>query len=282
MKKALFTILFLTIYSLALDCINLATYGPIYTLPNARPDSTFNMSMQSTIDANGDTIKEPYYYTSKTIWNGDVAEKRITYEGSNLDSLEVKTTNTLGISVQQDGDEIFYLESSDELKTEERTSTIKDSSWISNSRKGYEAGEYYTSANSVHRFIQEDTLFIRKTYTTSTSGTFSRRTYYYFIIHDPDNKDQCIEKSYSINDDGTISVDDEIQRMFTIEETADGFAIATKTPNTTPTQYFYVYNEKKTTSIRRKVHPAIIPEKSKKFDLLGRPAKGRYTVEFLR
>lgn len=282
MKKALLTILSLTVFSLALDCINLATYGTIYTLPNARPDSTFSSTMRHSIYANGDTIDEPYYYTTKTIWNGNAIEQKVNYEGSKLDSLEVKSTSTPAITVQQDDDEIFYKISSDGSKTEERTYIKKDSSYTSTSKRGYEAGESYTSTNTEERFIRDDTLFIHKSYSTSSSTSFSLRINHYLIIHDPDNKNQCIEKNYSINDDGTKSVKDEIQRIFTIEETANGFMITTKTPNSsTPTKSFYVYNEN-TTSIKRKIRQAIIPEKAKHFDLLGRPAQGKYTMDFLK
>lgn len=282
MKKILYTILFFTVYSLALDCINLATYGTIYTLPDARPDSTFRYSIQHSIAANGDTIDEPYYYTTKTIWNGNVVEKRVNYEGSSIDSLEVKSTIISEITVQQDSDGIFYKISSDGSKTEERTYLNKDSSYISTSKKGYQAGEYYTSTNTEERFIQNDTLFIHKTYTTSSSTSFSIRHNHYLIVHDPDNKNQCIEKDYSINDDGTKSVKDEIQRIFTIEETANGFMITTRAANSSiPTKSFYVYNEKPT-SIQRKVRPAYIPEKAKHFDLLGRPANKKYIMSVPR
>ena len=44
--------------------------------------------------------------------------------------------------------------------------------------------------------------------------------------------------------------------------------------------YFLFRRKGGTDAIRSKVRPAIIPEKVKKFDLLGRPAKGKYTVEF--
>lgn len=282
MKKILYTILFFTVYSLALDCINLATYGTIYTLPDARPDSTFIYSIQHSIAANGDTIDEPYYYTTKTIWNGNVVEKRVNYEGSSIDSLEVKSTIISEITVQQDSDGIFYKISSDGSKTEERTYLNKDSSYISTSKKGYQTGEYYTSTNTEERFIQNDTLFIHKTYTTSSSTSFSIRHNHYLIIHDPDNKNQCIEKDYSINDDGTKSVKDEIQRIFTIEETVNGFMITTRAANSSiPTKSFYVYNEKPT-SIHRKIRPTVIPEKAKHFDLLGRPANSKYIIKVNR
>ena len=65
----------------------------------------------------------------------------------------------------------------------------------------------------------------------------------------------------------------------TITNTENGFIVSFSNNDA---KWFYVLANEPTTSIRRKVHPAIIPEKSKKFDLLGRPAKGRYTVEFLR
>lgn len=65
----------------------------------------------------------------------------------------------------------------------------------------------------------------------------------------------------------------------TITNTENGFIVSFSNNDA---KWFYVLANEPTTSIRRKVRPATIPEKARHFDLLGRPAKGRYTVEFLK
>ena len=65
----------------------------------------------------------------------------------------------------------------------------------------------------------------------------------------------------------------------TITNTENGFIVSFSNNDA---KWFYVLASEPTTSIRRKVRPATIPEKARHFDLLGRPAKGRYTVEFLK
>lgn len=65
----------------------------------------------------------------------------------------------------------------------------------------------------------------------------------------------------------------------TITNTENGFIVSFSNNDA---KWFYVLASEPTTSIRRKVRPATIPEKARHFDLLGRSAKGRYTVEFLK
>lgn len=65
----------------------------------------------------------------------------------------------------------------------------------------------------------------------------------------------------------------------TITNTENGFIVSFSNNDA---KWFYVLANEPTTSIRRKVRPATIPEKARHFDLLGRPVKGRYTVEFLK
>lgn len=284
MKKTLLIILSLTVYSLALDCINLATFGTINTLPNARPDSSFNATIRRYIYANGDTIDEPYYYSSKTFWNGNSIEKKVQYEGSSLDSLKIKSTVIPSITIQKDGDEIFTKSKTESFESEEITYISKDSSYSSSSLKGYKNGSYYTSSDTERRYIRNDTLFISTNFTESGGNSFSGGHNNYFIVHDPENKDQCIEKMYYINDDETISVKDKILDIFTIEKTDNGFVVIRKSSDNSSTDKIFYINKdiENTTSIKRKIRPTFDYKKVKHFDLLGRPAQGKYTVEFLK
>lgn len=62
----------------------------------------------------------------------------------------------------------------------------------------------------------------------------------------------------------------------TITNTENGFIVSFSNNDA---KWFYVLASEPTTSIHRKVRPAIIPEKSKKFDLLGRPAKSEHIIK---
>ena len=68
-----------------------------------------------------------------------------------------------------------------------------------------------------------------------------------------------------------------------MQETENGFVVIQKKANNDTIKTFYVNREiEKTTSIKRKVHPTFDYKNAKHFDLLGRPAQGKYTVEFLK
>lgn len=62
----------------------------------------------------------------------------------------------------------------------------------------------------------------------------------------------------------------------TITNTENGFIVSFSNNDA---KWFYVLASEPTTSIHRKIRPAIIPEKSKKFDLLGRPAKSEHIIK---
>ena len=283
MKKILYTILFFTVYSLALDCINLATSGTINTLPNARPDSSFNSTIRHYIYANGDSIDEPYYYSSKILWIGDSAKKTVQYEGSSIDSLKRTSTTSQSITIQQEDNKIFAHYGNDDVKYYDTTYIDRDSSYYSVTRKGYKNGSYYTSTDTERKYIQNDTLFIKINFYESGSNSFGGGYNYYLIVHDPENENQCIEKRFTINDDESLSVKDNILNIFTIEETENGFVVIQKKANNDTIKTFYVNREiEETTSIKRKIRPALNYKKAKHFDLLGRPAQGKYTVEFLK
>ncbi|MBO7413580.1 MAG: hypothetical protein J6U20_07965 [Fibrobacter sp.] len=62
----------------------------------------------------------------------------------------------------------------------------------------------------------------------------------------------------------------------TITNTENGFIVSFSNNDA---KWFYVLANEPTTSIRRKVRPATIPEKVRHFDLLGRPAKSEHIIK---
>lgn len=285
MKKIPFIILSLTVYSLALDCINLATYGMIYTLPNTRPDSTITNSTKKIVTVVGEERIEtttPYYLTRKIIWDGNTVKYTLQYSGSNIDSLENTSTIRKTITVEQDGDEISAKSNDEDYKSEEINYIGKDSSYASSTTNGYKNGSYYRSSTTEIRSIRNDTLFIRKSSSESSDNSFSGGSNNYIIIRDPDNKNQCIEKTYRINDDGTMSVNDKIISVHTIEKTANGFVTTQKyVSDSSSYKVFYVYNQN-TTSLKKNIHSIFVPKNIQLFDLLGRPANSKHIIKVNR
>lgn len=283
MKKTFLIILSFAIYSLALDCINLATFGQINTLPNARPDSASTYTLTRSLV--GEELIETYvpnYNTRKIIWNGNTLEKTINYEGSDIDSLKVKSTVLQSITIEQDGDKIYAVYNAEETKYADTNYVSQDSSYSSYSTRGYKNGSSYETSRIEKRVIRNDSLFVIKSFSEHGSDYFARGYDGYLIIHDPDNKNQCIEKMYQFDDDDTMEVEDSILSIYTIDETDNGFVTTRKMVNdSTIYKVFYVYNDTTTLNLR-KVRPAINYKNARHFDLLGRPAQGKYTVEFLK
>ena len=283
MKKTFFIILSLAVYSLALDCVNLATFGQINTLPNARPDSASTYTLIRTLV--GEELIEtfvPRYNTRKIVWNGNTLEKTINYEGSDIDSLKVKSTVSQSITIERDGDKIYAIYGGEGSKYADTTYISQDSSYGSSSTRGYKNGSSYETSRVEKRVVRNDSLFVLKSFFESGSDYFSRGYDGYLITHDPDNKDQCIEKIYHFNDDDSMDVKDNILSIYTIEETDNGFVTTRKMVNdSTIYKVFYVYNEM-TTSIHHKVRPAVNYKNAKHFDLLGRPANSKYIIKVNR
>ena len=92
-----------------------------------------------------------------------------------------------------------------------------------------------------------------------------------FTTPDPNDENTCITTSYG-------SPSSTIQK--TITDTENGFIISNK--DSEEKMFYILVNPESTTSIHHKVRPSSIPKKAKHYDLLGRPAQGKYTVKFLK
>ena len=102
------------------------------------------------------------------------------------------------------------------------------------------------------------------------------------ITPDANNENICNVTVYEYpKNDSTFqnleNIIDEYQD--TITNTENGFIVSFSNNDA---KWFYVLASEPTTSIRRKIRPAIILEKPKKFDLLGRPAKSEHIIKVNR
>ena len=96
------------------------------------------------------------------------------------------------------------------------------------------------------------------------------------IINDPENENKCIAQYYysEVSSWGTWMTYEYETKGDTLIQTRDRGKIL---------RTFYVpVKSQGTTSIKRKIRPAVDYKNAKHFDLLGRPAQGKYTVKFLK
>ena len=96
------------------------------------------------------------------------------------------------------------------------------------------------------------------------------------IINDPENENKCSAQYYysEVSSWGTWMTYEYETKGDTLIQTRDRGKIL---------KTFYVpVKSQGTTSIKRKIRPAIDYKNAKHFDLLGRPVQGKYTVEFLK
>ena len=89
-----------------------------------------------------------------------------------------------------------------------------------------------------------------------------------FTVYEPVENDTALQ---SLTKQNIIS-----EYQATITNTEKGFVVSFSNNDE---KWFYILASEPTTSIYRKVRKATIPEKSKKFDLLGRPAKSEHIIK---
>ena len=89
-----------------------------------------------------------------------------------------------------------------------------------------------------------------------------------FTVYEPVENDTALQ---SLTKQNIIS-----EYQATITNTEKGFIVSF---SNSEEKWFYTLASEPTTSTHRKIRPAIILEKSKKFDLLGRPAKSEHIIK---
>jgi hypothetical protein len=89
-----------------------------------------------------------------------------------------------------------------------------------------------------------------------------------FTVYEPVKNDTALQ---SLTKQNIIS-----EYQATITNTEKGFVVSFSNNDE---KWFYILASEPTTSIHRKVRPAIILEKPKQFDLLGRPAKSEHIIK---
>ena len=118
-------------------------------------------------------------------------------------------------------------------------------------------------------FLSNDTLYkLEMKQNTVITPDASNENLCNFTVYEPIKSDTSLQ---SLTKQNIIS-----EYQATITNTEKGFVVSFSNNDE---KWFYTLASEPTTSIHRKIRPAIIPEKSKKFDLLGRPAKSEHIIK---
>lgn len=118
-------------------------------------------------------------------------------------------------------------------------------------------------------FLSNDTLYkLEMKQNTVITPDASNENLCNFTVYEPIKSDTSLQ---SLTKQNIIS-----EYQATITNTEKGFVVSF---SNNEEKWFYTLASEPTTSIHRKIRPAIIPEKSKKFDLLGRPAKSEHIIK---
>ena len=153
------------------------------------------------------------------------------------------------------------------LSEEELTSINGDSSFSISYRIRNDSLVEISKMKS--NFLSNDTLYkLEMKQNTVITPDASNENLCNFTVYEPIKSDTSLQ---SLTKQNIIS-----EYQATITNTEKGFVVSFSNNDE---KWFYTLASEPTTSIHRKIRPAIILEKSKQFDLLGRPAKSEHIIK---
>lgn len=245
MKKAILILSILALDVFAVDCIR-ATFNAYVMQYTIYSEDYEGLRTDSMYVNKGSSI-----YASKDYWTGNHLDSVIEY-GKSSDSEEWKNRVTLmnrTATVTQEGDLKKYTILDDgEIDSEYFIFLDKDSLY-------YKEG------------IEDDTIYIK-------NDTLHRDHGEEIIVKDADNENKCYDKDRDNNVWMTYEYETRGDTLIQKRTHQDGGKVLIT--------FMVPVDSNSTTTIQRKVRPAIYYKKAKHFDLLGRPAQGKYTIEFLK
>ena len=260
MKKIILILSILAINAFAIDCRGYMNYfvnhASIYDFSEYRIDSAY-IANESIDLIYYSPLK--YHYTENNLDSlvRCVGEKCWTF---NMKVTKEKTDSSTKVS-------IFFVE--DQVSNDIILFNGKDSAITYNYSDDQEKPGVIVSIGSL--FLRGDTLY--ESWEDPDEISDKRST---ITTPDPNDENVCIVTKTVAPAYGSPKT--ETYRE-TITNTENGFVISA---SNTEEKKFFVFTKDSTTPIKRKIHPTVIPEKTKHFDLLGRSAQGKYTVEFLK
>ena len=245
MKKVILILSILALDVFAVDCIR-ATFNAYVMQYTIYSEDYEGLRTDSMYVDKGSSI-----YISKDYWTGNHLDSVIEY-GKSSDSEKWENRVTLmnrTATVTQEGDLKKYTILDDgEIDSEYFIFLDKDSLY-------YKEG------------IEDDTIYIK-------NDTLHRDHGEEIIVKDADNENKCYNKDRDNNVWMTYEYETRGDTLIQKRTHQDGGKVLIT--------FMVPVDSNSTTTIQRKVRPAIIPEKAKHFDLLGRPTQGKYTVDFLK
>lgn len=251
MKKAILILSILALNAFAVNCRDLLNSPSSHDFTNTYHADSSYMEISDTYS--NYSIATKYYYTGNNL-DSIVQCTNENCSTIHYKTIEEKTESTIKTTTYFDNhiaqEEIFFIG--------------KDSSiaYVHSPVTSHELEIDYTKISYLHN----DTLYMEK---RDQPEETLRKSESYFVTPDPNDENTCIQTSY----DPTVKT---IQKVIT--NTEKGFVMEENGNK----MFYILVNPNSTTTIQRKVRPAVNYKNAKHFDLLGRPAQGKYTVEFLK
>lgn len=257
MKKAILILSILALNAFAANCLDYIHYlfnGEISDIFHL--DSVYGVSFIDDTDTSYSTVK--YFYTDNkldsTITCGSYGCKTNKYK----QTIE-KTDSTIKLT---------HLDLTYDNREEHVILLNKDSS--TTYVYGLDSGKPDSLEIISYRSLHNDTLHYNNWFAEGRPYTFGNQIY----APDPNDENIC---NYTIYNSEYESENGTYQLIIT--NTENGFQLF-------HTQYnqsaFFIYTNNSTTSIQRKIRPAVHYKKAKHFDLLGRPANSKYFIKVNR
>ena len=284
MKKLIITLAIAALNVHATDCIQ-ALFN-IYSMKFQAYEADYDgLVLDSVYSFTKDHATETkYYYTNSN--NFYYIDYKYSPDTKNYSVLNSDTTNR-SVAISQDGDFKKYIVTQEYNRYPNHYTTndvyrvfqTKDSIYFELSYL-QENSDFYV----YNRYIRNDTLYSASvsTYATPTDPETPARSPKKFlnaITRDPANESKCydvlIEESATYLqhiDVFETHGDTLLQKTYQKEEVSDSYYSIN----------YYVPLKKSTSSIVRRDHPTFKLQKTKPFDLLGRPAKNEHSVRVLK
>ena len=268
MKKIILTLALAALGAHAADCLR--NIFDIHESGNSEGIAN-GMIIDSVFLQYRDPQHSVEFDNTKYYWTGDKFDSAVTYRkehGSDDWEITVENADVLDShrKVTRDGNLTKILTTGGHPNVEELIYQEKDS--INHITKYIDA-----ETGEVTNIYMKTSVLRNDTIHKSENNGDDR----YIIVRDSANEDKCYEKK------GWDEFND-IDAIYEFEMKGDTLVDTETRPGGYQSTFmiFFVPINGSSSAIIRKSRPNYERPKSGKFDLLGRPAKGRYTVQFLK
>ena len=271
MRKLIITSIFIitTLNAFAINCTRYLF--DIHEKANLNDGVAKGMKSDSVFIQYRDTQHSTEYEITKYYWTVDQYDSAITYRKKhNSDEWEITVyrpsdSSDSHLEITLEGNIVRYFYTGKSISTENLIYDGKDS--VNHVTK------YIDSETGEVRSIYEDISILRNDtiYKSANNGKLN-----YITFLDSADENKC----YMMTGDNY----EDIEAIYEFKMRGDTLIEIETMPGGYQSTFmaFYIPDDKTTSIITRKTRPTFKRQKAKPFDLLGRPAKGKYTVKVLK